>query len=76
MKAMSLNMQVFSITHLPQIAGKGSSHFKVFKTVENNKTHTDLKLLNNEERIQEIAQMLSGSVISESALLHAKELLN
>ncbi len=76
MKAMSLNMQVFSITHLPQIAGKGSSHFKVFKTVENNKTHTDLKLLNPEERIQEIAQMLSGSTISDSALIHAKELLN
>ncbi|WP_395054551.1 DNA repair protein RecN [Flavobacterium sp.] len=76
MKAMSLNMQVFSITHLPQIAGKGSSHFKVFKTVENNKTHTDLKLLNQEERIQEIAQMLSGSTISDSALIHAKELLN
>ena len=76
MKTMSLNMQVFAITHLPQIAGKGSAHFKVFKTVENNKTHTDLKLLNTEERVIEIAQMLSGNAVSDSAIIHAKELLN
>lgn len=76
MKTMSQSMQVFSITHLPQIAAKGDSQFKVFKSVENNQTSSDLKLLNKEERVIEIAQMLSGNTISESALIHAKELLN
>lgn len=76
MKQMSLNMQVFAITHLPQIAGKGKSHFKVYKTVTDNKTQSVLKLLSPQERIIEIAQMLSGSNISDSALIHAKELLN
>ena len=76
MKKMSLSMQVFAITHLPQIAGKGKDHFKVYKKVENEQTKSELKLLNLDERITEIAQMLSGSSISESALQHAKELLN
>jgi DNA repair protein RecN (Recombination protein N) len=76
MRKMSLSMQVFAITHLPQIAGKGNVHFKVYKKVENDQTKSELKLLNPEERITEIAQMLSGSSISESALQHAKELLN
>jgi DNA repair protein RecN (Recombination protein N) len=76
MKKMSLSMQVFAITHLPQIAGKGKDHFKVYKKVENEQTKSELKLLNPDERITEIAQMLSGSSISESALQHAKELLN
>jgi DNA repair protein RecN (Recombination protein N) len=76
MKNMSANMQVFVITHLPQIAGKGASHFKVFKYIKDNQTHSELKLLSDDERISEIAQMLSGSTISDSALVHAKELLN
>ncbi len=76
MKDMSHNMQVFSITHLPQIAGKGSAHFKVFKSIKDNQTQSEVKLLSNEERISEIAHMLSGSTISDSALVHAKELLN
>lgn len=76
MKNMSSNMQVFSITHLPQIASKGKDHFKVFKVIKDNQTHSELKLLSDDERIIEIAQMLSGSVISDSALIHAKELLN
>lgn len=76
MKEMSVNMQVFAITHLPQIAGKGKSHFKVFKVIKDNQTQSELKLLSNDERVMEIAQMLSGSVISDSALNHAKELLN
>ena len=75
MKKMSLTMQVFAITHLPQIAGKGKEHFKVFKTTINNQTQSDLKLLTFDERISEIAEMLSGVNISESALIHAKELL-
>lgn len=76
MKEMSVNMQVFAITHLPQIAGKGKSHFKVFKVIKDNQTQSELKLLSNDERVIEIAQMLSGSVVSDSALNHAKELLN
>lgn len=76
MQTMSHNMQVFAITHLPQIAGKGDSHFKVFKTTNEKQTQSELKLLSKDERITEIAQMLSGSTVSDSALLHAKELLN
>jgi DNA repair protein RecN (Recombination protein N) len=76
MKGMSQNMQVFAITHLPQIASKGASHYKVFKTVTGETTVSELKLLNKEERITEIAEMLSGKEISASALNHAKALLN
>ena len=76
MKEMSKNMQIFAITHLPQIAAKGDSHFKVFKSTVDNDTQSELKLLLPNERIIEIAQMLSGANISDSALNHAKELLN
>ncbi|WP_299526073.1 DNA repair protein RecN [Winogradskyella sp.] len=76
MKQMSGRMQVFSITHLPQIAAKGDSHFKVFKIDTNDMTHTQLKRLDEEERIVEIAQMLGGVEITESAMTHAKQLLN
>jgi DNA repair protein RecN (Recombination protein N) len=76
MKRMSKRMQVFTITHLPQIGAKGDSHFKVFKTDVKNVTHTQLKKLNEEERILEIAQMLGGLSITESAMAHAKQLLN
>lgn len=73
---MSQNMQVFAITHLPQIAAKGKVHFKVFKVTENEQTQTELKLLTSDERVTEIAQMLSGTVVTDSALNHAKALLN
>jgi DNA repair protein RecN (Recombination protein N) len=76
MKKMSATMQLFAITHLPQIAAKGEAHFKVFKTTENNQTQSELKLLTNEERVIEIAQMLSGTLVSDSAINHAKALLN
>ncbi|MDI9257004.1 DNA repair protein RecN [Flavobacterium sedimenticola] len=76
MREMSKTMQVFAITHLPQIAAKGAVHYKVFKTVTGDTTVSELKLLTNEERIQEIAEMLSGKEISDSALNHAKALLN
>lgn len=76
MKQMSGRMQVFTITHLPQIAAKGNSHYKVFKTDIDNTTHTKLKKLNEEERIVEIAQMLGGLNVTDSALAHAKQLLN
>ena len=76
MKEMSQNMQVFAITHLPQIAAKGTQHYKVYKFTENETTVSELKLLTQEERINEIAEMLSGKSISDSALNHAKALLN
>lgn len=76
MKHMSTKMQVFSITHLPQIAAKGDSHYKVYKTDVDDATLTQLKKLDEEERIVEIAQMLGGIDITESALAHAKQLLN
>jgi DNA repair protein RecN (Recombination protein N) len=76
MKEMSSTMQIFAITHLPQIAAKGDAHFKVFKYTIENDTQSELKLLSDEERVIEIAQMLSGTVVSDSALNHAKALLN
>ncbi|MFM2214530.1 MAG: repair protein RecN [Bacteroidota bacterium] len=76
MRNMSQTMQVFAITHLPQIAAKGNQHFKVFKTVGQDTTVSELKLLSSDERIIEIAEMLSGKEISASALNHAKALLN
>ena len=76
MLKMSKKMQIISITHLPQIAAKGEHHFNVYKYENLGKTNTKIKKLNNQERIQEIAKMLSGDGISSSALMHAKELLN
>ena len=76
MKDMSSNMQIFAITHLPQIAAKGNVHFKVSKSTIGEDTQSELKMLTAEERVVEIAQMLSGTVISDSALNHAKALLN
>ena len=76
MHQMSRSMQVFSITHLPQIAAKGDNHFKVYKEDVNDKTTTHLIKLNQDERIVEIAQMLGGKKTSTSAIAHAKQLLN
>ncbi len=76
MLEMSGNMQVLSITHLPQIAARGEHHLKVYKEDINQVTVTHLKKLDKEERISEIAQMLGGKNISEAAIANAKELLN
>lgn len=76
MKDMSASMQVFAITHLPQIAAKGNSHYKVSKRNVGETTISELNLLTSEERIQQIAEMLSGKDITDSALQHAKALLN
>ena len=76
MEEMSGNMQIFAITHLPQIAAKGTVHFKVSKSTVGEDTQSELKTLSKEERIIEIAQMLSGTVVSDSALNHAKALLS
>ncbi len=76
MQQMSKSLQVFTITHLPQIASKGDTHYKVYKEDINNETVTNLVKLNSEERIVEIAQMLGGKKMSTSAIAHAKQLLN
>jgi DNA repair protein RecN (Recombination protein N) len=76
MRIMSSEMQVFAITHLPQIAAKGNQQYKVFKTTQGDTTVSELKLLTKEERVREIAEMLSGKDITDSALNHARALLN
>jgi len=76
MAHMSENMQVFTITHLPQVAAKGKQHFLVYKEVRGNTTTTKLKELNQEQRVKELAQMLSGEELTRTALDHAKQLLN
>lgn len=76
MKTMSQRLQVFAITHLPQIAAKGNQHYKVFKFNQGETTISELKQLSETERITEIAEMLSGKAITDSAIVHAKALLN
>lgn len=76
MKSLSKYVQTFSITHIPQIAAMGSSHYKIYKFDEDNITKTTIIKLTEEERIVEIAKMLEGSSISESAINHAKRLMN
>lgn len=70
-----LDRQVISITHLPQIAAKGSSHFKVYKEDNEQETISNIKKLNKEERIKEIANMLSGATLTDAALSNARALL-
>ncbi len=76
MQDLSLKHQLIVITHLPQIAAKGKKHYFVYKDVTDDKTFTQIKCLNNEESIREIAIMISGSHISDAALKTAKELKN
>lgn len=76
MRKMSKQMQVISITHLPQIASKGTSHYKVYKEDNELTTTSHIKTLSEEERVKEIAQMLSGSALTDAAIQNAKELLN
>ncbi|WP_092540466.1 DNA repair protein RecN [Zunongwangia mangrovi] len=75
LQKMGRSMQVLAITHLPQIAGKGSAHFKIFKEDTGEVTSTKIKQLAQEERIDELAMMLGGNTISESARAHAVSLL-
>lgn len=75
MEKMAQHMQVIAITHLPQIASKGNTHYKVYKEDQSDKTLTNMKVLDERERILEIAQMLSGSSPGEAAIQHARELL-
>lgn len=76
MNEMSQGMQIFSITHIPQVASKGDHHFKVYKEDKDGATHTQMKKLTPEERVVELAEMLGGKTLSDSAMAHARELLN
>jgi DNA repair protein RecN (Recombination protein N) len=68
--------QVISITHLPQIAAKGTAHYKVYKEDTETATVSHMRRLTTEERINELAQMMSAGTLSEAAINNAKELLN
>ncbi len=76
MANLGSSMQVFTITHLPQVAAKGDHHFKVEKKTEGDKSLTKLSYLNTKQRIDEIAMMLSGNKITDTAIAHAKQLMN
>ncbi|MEM1257792.1 MAG: DNA repair protein RecN [Bacteroidota bacterium] len=75
MKEMGRTMQLFSITHLPQVASKGTHQFKVYKVETENTTSTKMKRLTKEDRVKELAEMLGGKTFSDSAISHAKQLL-
>ncbi|MCA1762377.1 MAG: DNA repair protein RecN [Flavobacteriales bacterium] len=72
---MATEKQVLCITHLPQIASKGETHFKVYKTVKNGNTKTNISRLTEDERVVEIAQMLSGAKTTDAAMNNARDLL-
>lgn len=76
MKEMGQFMQVFSITHLPQVAAKGVQHYKVFKHDNEERTTSEIIQLDKEQRVKEIAQMLSGTQITDAAMQQAQALLN
>lgn len=76
MARMSDHMQIFSITHLPQVASKGEQQYKVYKTDEGGHTRTHMRQLSDEERVVELAEMLGGKELTDSALAHARQLLN
>lgn len=76
MQRMSQGKQVINITHLPQVAGKGEFHYLVYKYDEKEDTRTGIRLLNPEERVIEVAKMLSGEELTEAAISNARELLN
>ncbi len=75
LEQLSRSLQVIAITHLPQIAAKGQHHFKVYKETLANTTRTQLELLSEAGRVKELAEMLGGKSLSDSAMAHAKELL-
>lgn len=75
MREFGNNMQVLAITHLPQIAAKGKAHYKVYKSDDEHTTTTNLVRLSDEERLTEIARMLSGSTVTEAAIQNAKVML-
>lgn len=76
MKDISRNIQVITITHLPQVAAKGNAHFKVYKEDDDDATHTRLRELSATDRVDELALMLSGSTVDDAARANARSLLN
>lgn len=76
MQDISRNIQVITITHLPQVAAKGNAHFKVYKEDDDEATHTRIRELNADDRVDELAVMLSGSKVDEAARANARSLLN
>ncbi|NMC39274.1 MAG: DNA repair protein RecN [Bacteroidales bacterium] len=76
LSGMGKYMQVVNITHLPQVASRGTKHYHVFKEDDGDSTITRIKLLSGEERILEVARLLSGSEVTETALRNARELIN
>lgn len=75
MKNMGMTLQLISITHLPQIASKAKNHFFVYKTIVEEKTHSNIKVLTQEERVTEIAKMLSNAEVTAEAIKAAEVLL-
>ena len=75
MQDLGTKMQVFAITHLPQIAAKGSAHYYVYKEDTEERTLTRIKQLTEEERVNEVARMLSGASLTKASLANAKDLL-
>jgi DNA repair protein RecN (Recombination protein N) len=72
---MGKSMQVINITHLPQVASKGTVHYHVYKEESDHSTITRVRLLNDDERVTEVARLLSGSRITDAAIRNARELL-
>ncbi|MBI2281480.1 MAG: DNA repair protein RecN [Bacteroidetes bacterium] len=76
MKQMSNDIQIITITHLPQVAAKGTNHYKIYKEVKGGKTITDVVVLDQEGKINEVAKMLSGKELTKAALENAKNLIS
>ena len=76
LKSLAAHQQVLCVTHLPQIAAFGTQHFLISKTEKAGRTRTDIRVLKEEERAQEIARMLSGATVTETSLRHAEQMLN
>ena len=76
MKTIANSLQVITITHLPQIASKANAHYLAFKLSDKEMAHSNIRRLNNEERVDEIAKMLSGEELSNAALENARALLS
>jgi DNA repair protein RecN (Recombination protein N) len=75
LKALSRGQQVICITHLPQIAAFGDQHFLIEKTVKAGRTQTEVRLMETDERVEEIARMLSGEKLTDTSMRHAEQLL-
>ena len=73
---MSSEIQLLTITHLPQIAGKAGNHYKVFKFIDGQETNTGVIQIEGEQRVNELAEMLSGKVLTKAALENAREMMD